>query len=325
MGFTGLARWVNAPTTGLDLVKQNIQRNQGGIERGRWSLSVRSLRSTFSGSIPNFQPTSERALCALTMNNSVFVLIDDPAVPFRWEFTQSIAQAEAQYSASATVPDGSDATNPQGQANPPPFPHIPEPPHYRSTFLTVSPPNALEQLLGQLRARWTSTRQTSSSTGRGQNQPTSGHQLVIEGSIFTIGNDWLIKVGNVLLAGGALKGMLLEAEYLPLTVLRPQHENEAPELVSNLLASILPNIPNARTVAITISEAQWEEVLWKRSEPGDEEEKAEDQKMDDDDPYIFENEEDAMDNAEKDDWVGIDRDRRSAFLIIAALKNEGIL
>jgi len=66
----------------------------------------------------------------------------------------------------------------------------------------------MEQLLAQLRARWISVRQTASSAPqRGQS---TGQQLNIDGNIFAIGNDWLVRVGNVILAGGAVKGMLLE-------------------------------------------------------------------------------------------------------------------
>lgn len=94
---------------------------------------------------------------------------------------------------------------------------IHEPLHYRHTFLTLNPSGALEQLLSQLRARWLSTRQTaptSTAAARAQNQPqTSGIHLVIDGNIFTIGTDWIVRVGNVILAGGAVKGMLLEVSF----------------------------------------------------------------------------------------------------------------
>lgn len=82
------------------------------------------------------------------------------------------------------------------------------PSHYRTTFLTLRPPGALEQLLAQLKARWVPVRQTAANAPqRGQS---SGQQLFIDGHIFAIGNDWLVRVGNVILGGGAVKGMLLE-------------------------------------------------------------------------------------------------------------------
>lgn len=79
----------------------------------------------------------------------------------------------------------------------------PTPSHYQYTLVPVSPPGALEQLLQQLNAPW-----TMRQAGGGSNQ--SGRQLLIDGHIFTIGTDWVVCVGNVILAGGTLKGMILE-------------------------------------------------------------------------------------------------------------------
>lgn len=95
------------------------------------------------------------------------------------------------------------------------------------------------------------------------------------------------------------------------------------ELLSNLLTSVLPNVRDAKTVAVTISDTQWEDVLWDREEhesinkqdqPGDESL---------DDIYVYGNEDVPV--KKRGDWVGVDRDRRSAFLIMGALKSEGIL
>jgi len=37
----------------------------------------------------------------------------------------------------------------------------------------------------------------------------------LEGFVFAIGNDWIVRVGHVVLAGGAVKGMLLEVSDQP--------------------------------------------------------------------------------------------------------------
>lgn len=153
-----------------------------GQFRGKWQLNIRSFRSTLGVSL-GLQIQSERTMCALTMNENVFVLLEDPSAPTRADV---LAMA------------------------PPDVPHsqVQGPTHYRTTFLTLKPPGAMEQLLAQLRARWASVRQTASSAPqRGQ---TPGQQLNIDGNIFAIGSDWLVRVGNVILAGGAVKGMLLE-------------------------------------------------------------------------------------------------------------------
>ncbi|KAI0053528.1 hypothetical protein FA95DRAFT_1632059 [Auriscalpium vulgare] len=283
MGITGLARWINAPTTGLDLINENIMRNHNGVFRGRWKLSVRSYKSTF-GAIHGIDRAPERTLSTLTMNQNVFVQLDDPMAPTRADLAAMASQ---------------DPSNPAAQ--------MPDPTHYRSTFLTLTPPGALEQLLNLLRARWNSTRV---------------QQLAIEGYIFSIGNDWIIRAGNVILGGGAVKGMLLEAEYLPVPTMSSQPTDKTSELLSNLLLSVLPNVQDAKTVAVTISDEQWEDVLWDREQEEHAEKPAEISRGDDE-IFIFADGDTST--HQKGDWVGVDRDRRSAYLIIGALKSEALI
>lgn len=100
------------------------------------------------------------------------------------------------------------------------------------------------------------------------------------------------------------------------------------ELLSNLLTSLLPPVPDAKTVAVTIPPGQWEEVLYS----GD---LAEGEAATHSQDVQGEDQEDIIDNIyvygvppsrrRKGDWQGIDRDRRAAFLIIGALKSEGLL
>ncbi|KIK06680.1 hypothetical protein K443DRAFT_129622 [Laccaria amethystina LaAM-08-1] len=294
MGFTGLARWVNAPTTSLQQVQENITLNHNGLYKGKWHLSVRSYRSTL-GKVPGFHVPSERTMCALTMNENVFVLLEDPMAPTRGDVL-------------AAAPPGQEAAYIQGPA------------HYRTAFLTIRPPGALEQLLTQLKARWAAVRQSSSGPQRGQ---TTGQQLFIEGHIFAIGTDWLVRVGNVVLAGGAVKGMLLEAEYLPLPLLHSPITDGTSELLSNLLTSLLPNVSGATTVAVTISESQWEEVLWDREEEAMGRTNVTDSEPNPEDVVYAYGDEDILE--QKQDWVGVNRDRRSAYLIMGALRSEGIM
>ncbi|KAI0639408.1 hypothetical protein C8Q77DRAFT_1081018 [Trametes polyzona] len=306
MGYTGLARWINAPTTSIELIHQNIIRNHQGQYKGKWLLSIRSYRSTLS-SIPGYQVHAERSMCALTMGDNVFVLLEDPAAPMHAEYKQKVEELAKEQ----------------------PGVTLPPPAHYRLTFPTLSPPGALEQLLAQLRARWVSVRQTgagssSAATGGSGSQKSqgTGQQLSVEGHVYAIGSDWLVRAGNVILAGGAVKGMFLEAEYLPLPNM-PTRANELgmtdlQPILSNLLLSVLPNVADARIVAVTIGDAQWEEILW--DDPDDEERKQ--KERDEDDIYADEND---LPVTRKGDWVGVERDRRSAFLIIGALKQEGLL
>lgn len=90
-------------------------------------------------------------------------------------------------------------------------------------------------------------------------------------------------------------------------------------MLSNLLTSVLPHMRDAKTVAVTISDTQWEDVLWDREEGGDE--KGETMKTES--VYVCGDED--VSSKRKGDWTGIDRDRRSAYLIMGALKSEGIL
>jgi len=236
-------------------------------------------------------------MCTLTMNDHVFVLLEDPAAPSR-------ADVLATIQSTASAP-----------------PQITHPPHYRTTFLTLKPPGALEQLLSQLKARWIPVRQNSATSS--QRVQTTSQQLTVEGHVFAIGNDWLVRVGNVILAGGAVKGMLLEAEYLPLPVLHSQAADGTSELLSNLLLSVLPNIRDAKTVAVAVTDSQWEEVLWDREE--EERLSREKEPEEDIEEDIFVAGEEGLPVKRRGDWVGVDRDRRSAFLIIGALRSEGIL
>lgn len=153
-----------------------------GHFRGRWRLSVKSWRSTL-GEIPGLDLPSERTMSTLTMNDNVFVLLEDPLAPMRAD----IVAAEEE----GNLP-----------------PSLQNPSHYRTTFLTLSPPGALEQLITQLKARWTSIRQSAGAAG-----VNTGPQLTIDGHVYGIGADWVVRVGNVILAGGALKGMLLEVMF----------------------------------------------------------------------------------------------------------------
>ncbi|KAF8640139.1 hypothetical protein AX17_001375 [Amanita inopinata Kibby_2008] len=224
------------------------------------------------------------------MDENVFVLLEDPTAPTRADVL-------------AAAPPGQESA------------YLQSPSHYRTTFLTLTPPNALEQLLSQLKARWVSVRQPSGP----QKTQTSGHQLTIEGHIFAIGTDWVVRAGNVILAGGAVKGMLLEAEYLPLPLLHSPIADGTSELLSNLLTSVLPNVRDAKTVAVTISDAQWEDVLWDREE---EERGAREkgERVVADSVYVYGSEEEQV--RRRGEWVGIDRDRRSAYLIMGALRSE---
>jgi hypothetical protein len=94
------------------------------------------------------------------------------------------------------------------------------------------------------------------------------------------------------------------------------------DLLNNLLVSILPNISDARMTAVTISDAMWEEVLWDREQEEAQLEKGPEKE---EEPGVFVYGDEGLVTHRKGDWTGVDRDRRSAYLIIGALRGEGLL
>ncbi|CCM01573.1 uncharacterized protein FIBRA_03633 [Fibroporia radiculosa] len=266
--------------------------NHQGVLRGRWQLSLGSYRSTL-GNIGGMQ-IPERPMYTLTMNENVFIVLEDPAAPTRAEI-------------ALPMPDVPLGSQPQAP---------PAPSHYRNTLVTVSPPGALEQLLSQLRARWVSVRQPNTSNSGQKGQGAVVQQLTVDGLIFSIGNDWLVRFGHVILAGGAVRGMLIEAEYLPLPVLHTETVDGSSELLSNLLASMLPMIPDAKIVGVTVSDAVWEEVLGDIDDGLEQvKEVSAGQGSDEDDVFVSP---DDLPSSQNEDWVFFGRSMNEDRLIRSA-------
>ncbi|KAL1747236.1 hypothetical protein HDZ31DRAFT_32423 [Schizophyllum fasciatum] len=204
---------------------------------------MRLYRSTI-GTLPGMIGV-ERSMFTFTQDAAAaFVLVDDPLAP--------------QPSTLQNLARGAPTQSTPGQSQPAPGNPQPTPSHYQTTLVPVSPPGALEQLLQQLNAPWT-MRHPSGAQGQSGRQ-----QLLIDGHVFAIGTDWIVRVGNVILAGGTLKGMILEAEYLPLPDLRTPLGDGNPEFISGFLVSLLPNIPGARNLICTIPDNIWDDILWDR-------------------------------------------------------------
>jgi hypothetical protein len=124
---------------------------------------------------------------AITMDENVFIILEDLAAPTK---TDVLSAA------------------PPGQE----IPYLQNPSHYRNTFVTLRPVGGLEQLLSQTKAKWVPVRQASS--GNIMRTPLAGgQQLTVDGHVYAIGTDWLVRIGNVILASGVVKGMLLEVSH----------------------------------------------------------------------------------------------------------------
>jgi hypothetical protein len=104
-----------------------------------------------------------------------------------------------------------------------------------------------------------------------------------------------------------------------------QESSGSSQLLSSLLLSVLPNVRGAKTEAVTISDDQWEDVLWDREADEQRTTKEEDIGNGREDDDIFVLPEDDVPSHSKGDWVGVDRDRRSAYLIIGALRSDGLI
>jgi hypothetical protein len=116
---------------------------------------------------------------------------------------------------------------------------------------------------------------------------------------------------------------IIQAEYLPVPTMSSQ---ESTPLLSSLLLSVLPNVRGAKTEAVTISDDQWEDVLWDREADGQRTGKQQDcigKVREEDDIFVLP--EHDLPIHSKGDWAGVDRDRRSAYLIIGALKSDGLI
>lgn len=111
-----------------------------------------------------------------------------------------------------------------------------------------------------------------------------------------------------------------QAEYLPLPTVTVLLGDNTSEMVTNLLTSVLPQMPGAKTLAVTVSDFEWAEVIFYEKEEGENGEKK--QEAEDD---IWVSGEDEETEYRPGDWVGVERDRRSAYLIIGALRSEGII
>ena len=106
-----------------------------------------------------------------------------------------------------------------------------------------------------------------------------------------------------------------------------------PDFLSNLLISVLPNTPHAAPGhasspgGVFVDDMLWKEVYWNSDWVDDTKtdlNKSDNGANGEEDIYSYEDEEDQS-VKQYGDWTGVDRDRRSSFLIISALRSEGLV
>lgn len=96
------------------------------------------------------------------------------------------------------------------------------------------------------------------------------------------------------------------------------------ELLSSLILSVLPTVEGSKIVAVTVGDSQWEEVLNAPEDDIDLESTKSKPAEESDDIFVY-GDQDISAKPGKGEWVGIERDRRSAFMIMGTLRSEGIL
>ena len=112
----------------------------------------------------------------------------------------------------------------------------------------------------------------------------------------------------------------LQAEYVPVPTMDLGH---ARDLITGLLNGAVPNLVDAKFTMVTMSAENWADALWNSD--------AEDmplvhkpsRKGEGADIYCTLGEDDEEEY--QNDWVGVARDKRSAYLILGALKSDGLV
>lgn len=168
----------------------------------------------------------ERSMTTLTMGDNTFVLIEDRGNPTWAEMNEAQAAMQASQSQvpsnNASIPgtqtqdtfsDTTERISPSQTQSNPPLPPFRLPPHYSMNMFTVRSPGALEHLIGQLRARWVPVRQNTQSDRTGA-QRGPGYHITIEGTVYQVGTDWRVRVGNVNIPGGGTRGVLIEVSAI---------------------------------------------------------------------------------------------------------------
>ncbi|KAF8681427.1 hypothetical protein RHS04_03405 [Rhizoctonia solani] len=199
----------------------------------------------------------DRFLYTLAYGENTHILLEDRKSlerPAALEKIRLEQEAANQAAAAAVTPAPAmedddvviiDATGQEPGSVLPKVKKIPLPLHFRTTFISLRPPSTFEQFLGQVKAKWV---------------PRPSHAS-IEGVTFTIGTDWIIRMGFIQ-AGTAQKGVMLETEYLPMQTFPPTTDGQPPAILAEFVASIVPQShADYAFLPVRFSEQQWSEVL----------------------------------------------------------------
>ncbi|KAG8904165.1 hypothetical protein FRB99_002146 [Tulasnella sp. 403] len=252
---------------------QQIQTVHGGVHKGPWYLIARFYRSSTWPS---------RTINTITLGDTCHIFAEDTSVQSKVTF-EAVKRAALAEDPLAPVPT--------------------RPPHYRNTYLTLSPPSSLSIFFQQLGGLWSNKINAA--------QP----DIEIQGGVYAIGDDIIIRVGKVS-QRGELKGVVIEAELVPMATF----DGDEPLFLRDLIFVMMPN--NADVKLASLNEEQWSEVLSAINDtggptstislPGAEEKQK-------DGIFTYKGEEGLPG---PNDWTGADRDKRSAFLLLRLFVTE---
>jgi len=197
----------------------------------------------------------------------------------------------------------------------------------RVTFVAITPPESLPSMLAQIAGNWSASRPNAAVPGRSV-LPAGAGQVHLDGHVYSVGTDWLVRIGNVTQPGGVHKGIVIEAEYLPVHDLPSSLGTQGDSaIVTEFLTGIIPKSSEDQIMAVALTPQQWADVLASGDDLDLDHTKAEEHgntKHDEDDIYFIPGK-DEDDRTAKFTSAGQSRERRSAYLIIRCLQGEGIL
>ncbi|CAE6523091.1 unnamed protein product [Rhizoctonia solani] len=302
MGVTCIARWPLALPNSMPQLVGHILNLPNVEHRGRWKCSARSYRSSVY---------PERFLYTLTYGENIHILLEDrkslerPAALEKIRTEQEAANQAAAATSAPVMEDDDviilDASGQEPGAVLPTVRNVPLPLHFRTTFISLKPPSTFEQFLGQVKGKW------------GPRPNNAG----IDGVTFTVGTDWVIRMGFIQ-AGSGHKGVMLEIEYLPMQTFPSTTDGQPPAILAEFVASIVPQShADYAFFPMRFSEEQWFEILDSANEAQSKPLGATEGEYSHGFEYA---------TPRPNDWgSGFTQERRSAFLLLRMMLEEKLL
>lgn len=291
----------------------------------RWFVDLRILKR--HALLPDGTPVPGERIAHgfFAPPDHVVVQIDDPSVPERDKFMEARAQIRAHNVAQRAAGLSDEYMEPEPES----------PPHFQHTLVSFKSPVGLdifEQLLNQLGPPWNVTQKSGTS---GKAIGGTAVRQRIEGFVYTIGSDWIVKLGTLMAGNDISRGIVLEArffffsplfpspldllevafelncrqaEYLPVEAI--VHEGGVSAFIYEYMIKLLPDLPgSANFIMKMVDEESWASITAVDSLPPPPPYEEE--------IYVYGDEEEAVDHTSKDDY------RREAYVLFGFLHDRG--